>query len=118
MLSYATYARSLGSHQSAASLYENEKEVLLELEFPGRKREDIEIDVKQDHLHVTAKEVSTAREGFELSYSEAQRGQAERRFRLGSDLEAEKIQANFENGLLSIHIPKHERAAVRKIAIQ
>lgn len=118
MLTYANYGPFVASNTPGVNLYENDKELLLEIELPGRKREDVQVEVLQNTLQVSAKDAVTDREGFETSYSERRRGAFERKFKLGADLQAEKIQARFENGLLILSVPKHERAAAHKVEIQ
>ena len=115
-MTYAT-CRPSAIASPGVNLYESDKEVLLEIEVPGRKREDISVEVVDSTLNVSAKDALVEREGFSSSYRERNRAAFERSFRLGSDLHADKIQARYENGLLVLSIPKHEKAATRKVEI-
>jgi HSP20 family protein len=117
MFTYA-YRRASATNSPGVNLFENDKEILLEIELAGRKREDVTVEVVDQVLKVSAKEAQTGREGFEASYRERERGAFERSFKLGTDLQSDKIQARYENGLLLLSIPRHEKAATRKVEIQ
>ena len=116
-MTYATCRPAAVSSAPGVNLYENDKEILLEVELPGRKREDVSVEVAESILSISAKDAVTEREGFEISYRERSRAAFERSFRLGSDLDAAKIQARFENGLLLLSVPKHEKAQPKKVEI-
>jgi HSP20 family protein len=104
-------------YSPGVNIYENAKEVLLEVELPGRKREDVSVEVTERTLKISAPDAAVEREGYESIARERRRGAFERSFRLGADLQADKIQARFENGLLLLSIPKHEKAQARKVEI-
>jgi HSP20 family molecular chaperone IbpA len=116
-MSYATCSAPQSLTYPGVNIYENAAEVLLEVELPGRKREEISVEMTERTLKISAPEAVTAREGFEAVARERRRGAFERSFRLGADLQAEKIQARFENGLLLLSIAKHEKAQPRKVEI-
>jgi HSP20 family protein len=116
-MTYASCRPAALSSAPGVNLYENDKEILLEIELPGRKRGEISVEVADNTLRISAQDAVTDREGFEVSYRERSRAAFERSFKLGSDLDAAKIQARFENGLLLLGIPKHEKAQPKKVEI-
>jgi HSP20 family protein len=116
-MTFTSWKPQVATYSPGVNIYENNAEVLLEVELPGRKREDVQVEVVERTLKISAKDANTAREGFEASYVERRRGELERSFRLGTDLESDKIQARFENGLLLLSIPKHAASQARKIEV-
>lgn len=83
----------------------------LEIDLPGFKRDEINIDLSEDYLHVKAET-----EDEERSF----RGVVEHRFRLPKDVDSSGVNARFENGVLRLSVPKRpeEHAEVRKIEIE
>ncbi|MES2201892.1 MAG: Hsp20/alpha crystallin family protein [candidate division FCPU426 bacterium] len=111
--------RSFSGYTSGlnVNIFENDKEMLLEAALPGRKREELTLEVSEKVLTIKVPGISVEREGFQLEYSEHSRGDLERSFKLGPNLDTTKIQARFENGLLLISIPKQPEAQSRKVEI-
>lgn len=116
-MNFTAWKEPSTSYTPGVNIYENASAVLLEVELPGRKREDVNVEVAERMLKISARDASTEREGFEASYIERRRAGLERSFRLGADLDSDKIQARYENGLLLLEIPKHAAAQPRKVEI-
>lgn len=79
----------------------------IDVELPGVARDDIEIDVHDDTMTIRG-EKKTEREekGKTYFFSERTFGAFERSFRLPANADADKIAANFKDGVLSVRIPK------------
>ena len=90
---------------------EKENEYILEADFPGMKKEDINIDYSKGYLTIsgekkTEKEETEKKENYirkERSYEKASRS-----FYVG-DINKDEIKAKFENGVLEITIPKEQK---------
>lgn len=113
------YAKSEFAFQPAVNIYEFEKAYKLEIQIPGFSREQVKISLDKDLLLVKGEftlaekeEVKHARVGFRI-------GNFEKRFHLPEHLDTEKIQANFEDGILTLTLAKREEAqlVVRNIEI-
>jgi HSP20 family protein len=92
-------------------LFENDRDYLVRFEIPGARREDLDVELEKSVLTVTHR--STAGEG------ETRREQkATRSVTLPDGVQADKIAARYENGLLSISIPKVEAVRPRTITIE
>lgn len=102
-----------------ADIEESEKAFLLAFDLPGMKKEDIKIDVSDNVLSVSGerkRESETGPEGqrrVERAY-----GKFIRTFTLPNTVDAEKIEARLENGVLHLAIPKVEAAKPRTIEIR
>lgn len=114
--------RNLGSLMRApeADVMETESEIRVLLEMPGMRPEDIELGLENNVLTISGeKHEESEREGDRTTWhvSERRYGKFWRSFLLPRDVEQERIEANFENGVLVVSIPKSERARRRRIEI-
>jgi len=84
----------------------------LEMELPGYKKEDVTAQLKDGYLTVSASKNTTNEEKDEKgSYIRRERytGQCTRSFYVGEDVKQEDIKAKFENGILTLVVPKEEK---------
>jgi HSP20 family protein len=88
--------------------------------MPGVRKEDISIKVEGTQLSISGERQRETKEGEEEStlHNERVYGKFERIFKLPDSINAEKIEAHFENGVLNIALPKAETAKGRSIPIQ
>jgi HSP20 family protein len=93
-------------------------EVKVEASLPGFKPEDVEITVEEGTLTISG-ESKEERKSAEGSYllQEIRRGSFSRSVTLPTGLEADKATATFENGVLTLRIPKAEQVKPRHIRI-
>lgn len=106
----------------AVNVVENDQNYVMEVAAPGMKKEDFNIEVKEGMIVISAvnkREEEKKDDNFtrrEFSYSRFTRS-----FRLPENVKAEEIAANYEDGILTLNLPKKEmtKAAenVKKIAI-
>lgn len=95
------------SPQADAATTENAYQI--ELELPGVKEDDIDISLHDGVLMVKGEKRSEREEkGKSYYFSERAYGSFQRSFRLPGDVNPDKIDANFTNGVLSIKLPKRE----------
>ncbi len=98
---------------------ESEDEIRVLTEMPGLKRDDIEIDVENNVLTISGEKREERTEEEEGRYHLAERryGMFSRSFVLPRDVDPERIEASFEDGVLNVRIPKSERARRRRIEV-
>lgn len=98
---------------------ETEREIRVVTEMPGLKRDNIEVDVENNVLTIRGekREERTEGEDGRFHLSERRYGTFTRSFVLPSSVDAENIQASFEDGVLRVTIPKSERARRRRIDV-
>jgi HSP20 family protein len=103
----------------AIDLYETANEVVVKANLPGLKAEDVDISVTSDSLTIRG-EVKPGYSQKEATYHimERRSGFFERSVILPTDVQTEKAKANFENGVLTITLPKSEAVKPRTIAIK
>ena len=99
-------------------IQETEDAYRLTAELPGLSKDDINITLENNVLRLSG-ERKFEKDVKKESYHRIERtyGTFARAFTLPSQVSSEKVQAAFENGLLTITVPKAEQAKPRKIAI-
>lgn len=91
----------------------------LRLEVPGLDREDIKLSVENNVLTVRGeKRQETSSEDETFYRTERSYGSFERSFTLPSHFDADNVQAQMENGVLTIRVPRREEAKAREIRIE
>ncbi len=99
---------------------EDEKAYYIEVDLPGVKKEDINIEVKDNVLTISG-ERKFKKEEEDKGYKRVESffGKFERRFSLPADADVEKIEAKVEDGVLRLTIPKVEQQEnVKKIEVK
>lgn len=95
-------------------IYEKDNNFVIDMEIPGFEKEDINIEVKDGYLTVSASKSSEENEE-KKNYIRRERsfGSFSRSFALG-DVDVDSIEATFDAGVLSITIPKQEVVETKK----
>ena len=99
-----------------ADAWETDDEVLIQMALPGVDSENVDVTFEQDMLTIQGSFEGTDREGQHI-LSELPRGQFRRRFTLQVPVDVDKVEASYQNGLLTLHLPKSERVKPRKISV-
>ncbi|MFJ5087131.1 Hsp20/alpha crystallin family protein [Streptomyces sp. NPDC088674] len=98
--------------------YRDGGEYVLALDLPGVDPDAIDIDVERNMLTVKAERRPAGRsKEAQVELSERPLGVFSRQVMLADTLDTERIQADYEAGVLTVRIPIAERAKPRKIAI-
>ncbi|MBW7996708.1 MAG: Hsp20/alpha crystallin family protein [Candidatus Glassbacteria bacterium] len=102
-----------------ADVFEKEDHYILTAELPGVSKEDLRVKVEGDVLTIEAEKKSEFSDSDEGSYhAERRYGSFSRSFRLNSQVEGDKIDANFKDGVLRLTLPKREEVKGRAIEIK
>jgi len=107
-----------GKWTPPADIYELEDEIILTVELPGMKQEDITLEMKDDILMLKGerKLCGTLREE-NFQHMERLFGSFERSFVLSSNVEIESIKAEYKDGVLAVSLPKKKDHSKRKIKV-
>lgn len=107
-----------GDNQIRVDIKENEKEYVVEADLPGVKKEEINVELHNDRLTISVarnEEVKEERENY--IRRERRSGSYSRSFYVENVVE-NQISAKFENGVLSILLPKKEPGASKRNQIE
>jgi len=101
-----------------ADITEDEKEYLIKAELPELKKEDVKVTVENGVLTISG-ERKFEKEEKKKKYHRVERGYGTfmRSFALPDDADGNKVKAEFKNGLLTVHLPKNERAKSKHIEV-
>lgn len=102
----------------ACEIIDEEKSYFISLDIPGLKKEDLDIEVKDNHLYISGERKNPERSEKEnLIRSERRYGKFSRVFTVPQNVNADSIMARFEDGVLEITLPKEEKTQAKKITI-
>lgn len=98
---------------------EDDKAFHVKAEMPGVEKKDIQISVNGNQVAIGAevKRETQKKDGEREIYAERYCGKVYRSFTLPSDLDAEKADAQYEKGVLTLALPKKGNGSARKIAV-
>ena len=90
---------------------------LVEAELPGVKQEDIDVELSDAELTISGELKERERKGI-LRRRTRRTGQFDYRVTLPGEADAERIEASLQEGVLTVRVPKPERARRRRIEIR
>lgn len=97
----------------------DQKEYVVEASLPGVKPEEIEITSSGDTLTITyATKGEEKVEKPKYVRRERYEGEMTRTFTLPTQIDPEKVQATYEHGVLTLHVPKSEAAKPKQIPVK
>lgn len=106
----------------AVNITEQKDEYLVSLAAPGMKKEDFKIDVDGNMLTISSeKEENKEEKGKKFTRKEYNYSSFSRTFTLPEEINKEKIEAKYEDGVLKIALPRKEEAkkpAAKHIAVK
>jgi len=115
----ATVERTRGgtTYNPRIDIWEGKSELVLHADLPGVAPDDLNVHFEDKELTIHGK-VSPRHEGVHCLYAEYGIGDFHRTFRVGESIDAAKISAELQNGVLTLHLPKTEEVKPRKIEIK
>lgn len=99
-----------------ASVNESGDGYTLLVEMPGVNKEGLEISMENNELTILGRRSLPTIEGT-LLHRESRRENFRRSFEIDPSIDAEKISAKIEQGVLTLHLPKAEQVKPRKITV-
>lgn len=99
-----------------ADIKESENDYEICIDLPGYKKEDVQAELKDGYLVISAKNESTTEDTSNKKYIRRERfyGTCSRSFYVGKDVKQEDISARFDNGVLILSVPKHVEKPVEE----
>lgn len=103
----------------ACDVFEDKDAVKIVAEIPGVKPEDVKLSIENNLLTIRGEKKQLAEEKAERVHRyERSYGTFERRFALPNTVDPDRIEAQYDNGLLTVTLPKVERARPREIQVK
>ncbi len=102
----------------AVDIIETEKEITLLADMPGVKADDLMIDLRDNTLTLSADVKPVDKTNEEEILSEYETGRYYRQFTLGELINQENIDANLNDGVPRLSLPKVEKATPKRITVK
>ena len=98
------------NHLMKTDIKELDGEYEIAVDLPGYNKEDINLEINNGYLNITAKKNESSEEKHgKYLHKERFYGECSRSFYIGDDIKEEDIKAKFNNGTLRLSIPKEEK---------
>jgi len=98
-------------------IVENDKAYELMAEIPGMSKEDIHLSLEDNLLTINGNKETRFDDGIVRHRNERSSGKFERSFRLPKEVKSNEIKAKYENGILTVTLPKAEEVKPKEISI-
>lgn len=121
---FDVFDRNFGTTTPSVDVRETNDAYVMDMDLPGKSEKDVEISLKDRVLTIGSVEEAKTEEkaktddGCEYLIRERRSSSFSRRFTLPEDIDVEKVEANFKNGVLTITIPRRPEAQARQITIK
>lgn len=99
-------------------IYETKDDYFLAAIMPGVKKENVKIKLEDGHLVIMGRIDYETTVNRKYVLNESEFGNYYRKFKISDSIDESKIDANFENGILNLKLPKHERIKPKNIVIK
>ena len=106
------FVAPVSDNRFAIDVYEDKNNTFVRADLPGVNREDIKVEMVDGYLTINASRKTQTGEGkSEESFS------ISRSVSVPENVQADKVSAAYENGVLTVTLPKHEEAKPKKIEV-
>ena len=111
------------SRKPAVDIRQGENDYVMEVELPGLTEKDIELKVEENLMTLSSKQEESKEESKEEKkdgylLQERRKTEFKRSFVLPKEVDAEKVKAEFKNGLLVVSLPKVPKAQPKLIDVK
>jgi HSP20 family protein len=107
------------SWSPAVDVFEDKDSVKIVAELPGVKSDDVKLSIENNVLTIHGEKRQETEDKTERVHRyERSYGAFERAFALPNSIDADRIEAGYENGILTVTVPKAEKARPREIPVK
>jgi len=105
------------SFMPVTDIFETDQALTVVLEMPGVSKESVEVGVESDVLTIAGRIDFSKYNGLQPLYTEYNIGNYSRSFQISSKIEQDGIKAELKDGVMTLVLPKAERAKPRRISV-
>ena len=106
------------TYMPSVDIYEDRESLGLRADMPGVDERSVDITIEDGILTIRGAVEEPTSDDRELLYREFHTGDYERSFRLTEDIDVDKVEADVKDGVLTVTLPKSEKARPKKIAVK
>jgi HSP20 family protein len=99
-------------------ILESENEIIVKADMPGTDKNSIDVTLEDNQLIIEACLCVQEHEGLEPAYTEYEAGDYYRAFSISDVIDREKITADYNEGVLTLTLPKVEKAKAKRVKIK
>jgi HSP20 family protein len=100
-------------------IIERKSDYIITAEMPGISKDNFKVEIENNVLTIHGKKFAQENsEGDQQFRSERQYGNYRRSFRLGDEIDSEKIDARYDSGILEIVLPKSKKAKPKMVEVK
>jgi HSP20 family protein len=114
----AEFARDAAALMPPVDVIEDAGGITLYADMPGVPKDNLHLQVEADTLTIEGELALNMSEGVEATHAEVSLPRYRRVFTLSKELDAAKVGAEFNHGVLKLRIPKAEHAQPRRIEVK
>jgi HSP20 family molecular chaperone IbpA len=102
----------------AVDVFEDSQGIRLSADLPGVTKDKLDVKVHDGNLYIEAEAVVPTPAGLRLQHAEIREPRFARAFSVSPDFDISKIEANLQDGMLKLTIPRRDEARPRRIEVQ
>ncbi|HEX6477221.1 MAG TPA: Hsp20/alpha crystallin family protein [Ktedonobacteraceae bacterium] len=110
-------SRNLSTRGVTANLYETPDGFILQVPMPGANPEAVEITAQQDTLTLKWETKFNVPQGATVHWNGFQSGQYQQAFTLPASINTDRVEASYEDGILTLNLPKAEHVKARTVKV-
>jgi HSP20 family protein len=112
-------AMTVAEWSPLVDIIEDEKQYLIKAELPAMRKEDVKLTVENDVLTISGeRKYEKETTGQKHHRIERSYGSFVRSFSLPEDADGTKVSADYKDGMLTVHLPKSEKAKPKAIEVK
>lgn len=112
------FSLSRGTFSPELNVYESAKEFEITAALPGMRKEDIDISFENNTITISGERELKEEEDTKYHHIESRFGKFKRSLPLPNTIDAENINATYENGVLTVTVPKLKEKAGKQIEVK
>jgi HSP20 family protein len=115
---FSRAAQLLGAWTPLLDLYEDKENYVLKAELPGVNKGDVNVSIQDGCLSITGERKSETRsDDTEVHHTERFFGRFQRSVTLPTAVAADKVKAQYKDGMLTVTLPKTEESKPKQIEV-
>jgi HSP20 family protein len=99
-------------------IIETKDAVLMFLDMPGADPETLDVTLEKRRLSVSARSTASEPKGYTLVHAEYRDGNYERRLIISDQVDGDRVEAEFKDGVLRLTLPKSAPSPAKKIPVK
>ena len=99
------------------NIFRQKDDYVVVAELPGVDKQSLEVEVHKNQLRIAGEKTVDYDEKLSVHRRERLEGRFDRTIRIPGEVDADKVKAEFQNGVLAVHLPRAESAKPRSVAV-